>query len=523
MESSVRAFRRNLEPFEEERVAGPWRVAGHVDLVSERRYLVGWAPLDATGRLDGDAIAFRCDAAVAIAPEVCAPALEVVVNNGRIEILSPYAAELNATTLPKAGVEAAMSSIVDALARFESHAFFATEVAPELLAVGEEGVVTLLLGAYAVPPDALDAARDGAWSHPRARGCQTHAAGLATIAQSLAALAEAPVAKRLRSLASEIAQGRIRSASEAAACWHGVAMPARVETSAPGDDADIDAIARAIASSQLVEVAGAAESGRTAVLERVLAHLRGAGADVKWLDEWDASTPSRRKNAPREVARGTVWIVDDVEERPLLHSLILDHIFEMEKRAGAGLVVATRSDAPDAFAASLRARAARGVHRVNTARVPAGTDDAILEALDSEARQVLELLAVAAIPMPLDVVLSVMPGADQRVHRHLFALAGAELVAIESRRMPPGGSASLVLRVPRASVRRRVTERIPESRLRNLHRTIARIADERGNFPPLFAYQHLVEAGEAEDAASRAAAFVKESTRAQRAPFLDAI
>jgi DNA-binding NtrC family response regulator/tetratricopeptide (TPR) repeat protein len=217
--------------------------------------------------------------------------------------------------------------------------------------------------------------------------------------------------------------------------------------------------------------------------------------------------------------------VDDVEERPLLHSFLLEHLFEMERRPGAGLVVVTRSEVGEgSFAAALRSRAARGVHRVALESDPARSNlVAPLDALDAETRQVLELIAVAGIPLPLDVVLSVFPGTDQRVHRHLFALAGADLISLESRRMPPHGVVSTVLRVPSASVRRAVTERIPESRCRNLHRTIARIADERGTFPPMFAYQHLVRAGEADDAAARAAAFVKDSARAQRAPFLDAI
>ncbi len=528
MESSVRAFRRNLEPFEDERVAGPWRVAGHVDLVSERRYLVSWAPLDAAGRLDADGIAFRCDAAVAIAPDACAPALEIVANNGRVEILSPYAAKIDSTTLPPARVEAAMSSVLDTLARFEFHAFFAAEIRPELLAVNEDGTVSLLIGAYALPPDAIEATRDGsaeAWLDPRARACAADVAAIASIAESFAALADAPTAKRLRALSAEVTHGRVRSASEAAAHWNHASTPARATPPASTHaDVDLDAILRAVESSQLVEVTGPSESGRTAVLERVMARLRGQGVEVKWIDEWDAAASSRRKGAPRDVARTAVWIVDDIEERPLLHALILDHLFEMEKRAGAGLIVATRSDAADgAFAASLRARAVKGVHSVVASSVGSAIDEHTLDALDSEARQVLELIAVAGIPMPLDVVLSVMPGADRRVHRHLFALAGAGLIAIESRRMPSNGAMSLVLRVPRASVRRRVTARIPDSRLRNLHRTIARIADERGTFPPLFAYNHLVQAGENDDAAARAASFVKESTRPQRAAFLDAI
>ncbi len=527
MESSVRAFRQNLEPFEDERVAGPWRVAGHVDLVSERRYLVTWSAMDAASRLDGDGIAFRCDAAVAIAPGVCAPALEIVASNGRVEILSPYAARLDATSLPKENVEAAMSSILDTLVRFESHAFFAPELAPELIAVNEDGSISILIGAYALPADLLDVAREntaGVWSDPRTRACDAHATGIAAIAETLATMADATVAKRLRALAAAVSRGRVRSAHDAQLRWNDADRGMRDDAPAARlDGPEMDAVARAVEASQLVEVTGTSESGRTAFLEQIAARLRAAGAEVRWLDEWDAASSSRRKNAPRDVARAAVWIVDDIEERPLLQTLTLEHLFEMEKRPGAGLIVATRTDEVDAaFAASLRLRAARGVHRVGP-RMATVIEEGVLDRLDAEARQVLELIAVAGIPMPLDVVLSVIPGADRRVHRHLFALAGADLIAIETRRMPPSGAMSLVLRVPRASVRRRVTARIPDSRLRNLHRTIARIADERATFPPLFAYQHLVRAGEGDDAAARAAAFVRESTRPQRAPFLDSI
>ena len=525
MESSVRAFRRNLESFEDERVAGPWRVAGHVDLVSERRYLVSWAPVDATGRLDGDGIAFRCDAAVAIAPHGCSAALEVVANNGRVEILSPYAAQLDAETLPAGRVEAAMTSILDTLVRFEAHAFFAPQLAPELLAINEDGTIALLIGAYALPFDFIDSPRDvNTWTDPRTRARRAHATGIAGIADALAVLADAPTAKRLRALSADVAKDRVRSATEAAARWRGETAPERVDTTDPNAAVDLDAIVRAVESSHFVEIVGPPGSGRTALLERVLARLRAAGVDAKWIDEWDAAATSRRRGTPREVARGAVWLVDDIEERPLLHALVFDQVLETEKRAGAGLIVVTNSDESEgSFVSTLRARAVNGVHRVDMRARAQHSDEATLDGLDSEARQVLELIAIAGIPMPLDVVMSVIPDADRRLHRNLFALAGAELLAIESRRMPSGGSVSLVLRVPRASVRRLVTARIPESRLRNLHRTIARMADERGTFPPLFAYQHLVRADEKDDAAARAAAFVKESTRAQRAPFLDAI
>ena len=525
MESSVRAFRRNLESFEDDRAAGPWRTAGHVDLVSERRYLVSWAPFDLVGRIESDAVAFRCDAATAIVPEVCEPALEVTTNNARVEILSPHLAAVDPETLPVARIVPAMTALLDALARFEAHAFFASEVSAATLAVKENGDVALLPAAYALPPDV----REDTYTGPNdafARGCAAHAAGVAAIAEHLAAVADGALSRRLRALASRIKHGPIASASQALRAWNDDgALP---EVAAETPRARFDGVARAADSFQLIEVTGAAGSGRSHALERVVEVLRKSGAEVRSIDEWDGVAPSRRRGPARDVARAAVWVVDDVEDRPLLHALVLDHLFEMEKRPGAGLVVASRAGTNDnedhSFAATLRARATRGVHRVDVVSAAEPTaHDVPVDQIDAEARQVLEFIAVAGIPMPLDVVLSVIPGADRRVHRHLFALAGAKLIAIESRRMPSTGTVSLVLRVPSASVRRRVAERIPDSRLRNLHRTIAHIADERGTFPPLFAYQHLVRAGEADEAAARAAAFVKESTRTQRAPFLDAI
>ncbi|HEU4929260.1 MAG TPA: tetratricopeptide repeat protein, partial [Candidatus Krumholzibacteria bacterium] len=525
MESSVRAFRRNLESFEDDRTAGPWRTAGHVDLVSERRYLVSWAPFDLVGRIESDAVAFRCDAAAAIAPELCEPALEVTTNNARIEILSPHLALVGSETLPAARIAGAMSTLLEALARFEAHAFFASELSPASVAAKENGELALLPAAYALPPDAREDANAGP-NDAFVRGGTVHAAGVAAIAENLAAISDAETARRLRALAGRIKHRLVLSATDALRSWNDENAVLDVAPASPR--LALDAVARAVESFQLIEVAGKAGSGRSHALERIVEHLRKSGAEVRWIDEWDGVAPSRRRGPARDVARAAVWVVDDAEERPLLHALVLDHLFEMEKRPGAGLIVATRSGKTDqqngSFAATLRMRAARGVHRVEVESAAESTAaDGALEPMDAEARQVLEFIAVAGIPMPLDVVLSVIPGADRRVHRHLFALAGARLIAIESRRMPSTGVISLVLRVPSASVRRRVAARIPDSRLRNLHRTIAHIADERGTFPPLFAYEHLVRAGEADEAAARAAAFVKESTRAQRAPFLDAI
>jgi DNA-binding NtrC family response regulator/tetratricopeptide (TPR) repeat protein len=68
-----------------------------------------------------------------------------------------------------------------------------------------------------------------------------------------------------------------------------------------------------------------------------------------------------------------------------------------------------------------------------------------------------------------------------------------------------------------------VVDRIPDARRRNLHRTIARMGEARRAFAPMFVCEHLLRAGENAAAAAEAAAVVRDSTRAQRAPFLESL
>ncbi len=515
MESSARAFRHNLEPLEDDRVAGPWHTAGYVDLVSERRYLASWMTVDAGNRVDSDVFAFRCDAASAIAPDTCPAALEITAANGRVEILAPYGHLVEHRALTDESIADALRSLLGTLATLESHAFYACHLAPEFVCVDDQGAVVIVPAAYAFPPDAFGTTPADARTHVRV---------VAQLAERLARHAGPDLAARLRSSTADVASGAIDSSAALAAALFGGAAPAAraAETAARFDPAEVT---RAVEGSLLVEVAGPGRSGRSTALAQIADRLRGAGVPVHWIDEWDSAAAARRKGSGKDGVRSAVWIADDADDRPLLHALLLDHVSGMHDRAGAGLVVGTRGDDADPFAAQLRARAARGVYtvRLDGAGVADDPRTASIEPLEPEARQVLELVSVAGIPLPVDVVLSVFPGADRGVHRQIFALAGAGLLRVETRRIPSTASASLVLRVPSASLRRAMYDRIPESRRCNLHRTVARIADERGTFPPMFAFEHLVLGDEGAEAAARAAAFFKDSTRAQRAPFIEAI
>ncbi|HEX5131463.1 MAG TPA: sigma 54-interacting transcriptional regulator [Candidatus Krumholzibacteria bacterium] len=513
MESPVRTFRKNLEPVEKERRAGAWHVAGHVDLVSERRYLVSWTQLDPAARIEPHVITFRCEAACAIAPGGCLPALDATVDGTRIEILTPFASRLADAVFTADAVAPAMDGLLDTLTALDAHALAPLQLSAELVGVDESGSIVILPGAYAFPPDPEAAPGDDT----AANVVQT----IHAIAGVLAGHANAGTAKRLRSLALAVESGTVATPGAARAAWHGTTGDTTrwLPPAPPG--VDTQAIVAALADSKTVEISGPAGSGRTPVLACLAAELRRAGYDVQWIDEWESGTAPRRRGGGKDAARETIWLVDDADERPLLQAAVLAHVADIDRRPGAGLVLATRSDdGPGAFMATIHSRSARGVFTVNLpASRTAVTRDSGLDALDPDERQVLELVAVAGCALPIEVVLSVYPGADHPVHRHILALAGASLLRVTARRLPPGG-VSLLVSVPASALRRSVYDRIPESRRRNLHRTIARIAGERGTFAPMFVYQHLMSADAGKEAAACAAEFVNTTPRPQRAPFL---
>jgi DNA-binding NtrC family response regulator/tetratricopeptide (TPR) repeat protein len=526
MESPVGAFRRNLEPFEAEQTAGPWRFAGHGDPISERRYLVSWAALDPSVHGDAGIVAFRCESAVAIAPDACLPALEVSAAAGRVEILTPYAGPVAAPGMDDAAITATLEALGRLLEQFDAHAFHAAGLRPEFVGRDETGRFVLLPGAYAIPADAADNAREALPCAVRERARAAHVSGFATVAGALSSTASPALAARLGALHAAIADGTVTSASGAVAFVLGRTLPAPDVPGASAAEADLAPVIRAVESGQVAIVSGPPGSGRTTLLAGVREALRAAGIDAQCIDEWDGGAPARTRRAARDAAaRGAVWLVDDIDERPLLHAMVLEHAGEMERRPGAGLVIATHpgdGDADPPIVAALAHRAPRGVVTVSLAP-RGGATGAAPATTDPFAARMLELLAVAGIALPLDVLASVFPGSGRELHRHLHALCGAGVAEIESRRLPPGGAWTPVARVCSASLRRRIQEAIPEARRRSLHRTLAHVCEARGTFAPMFLYEHLSRAGDHAAAAAVAAAFVRESTRPQRAPFLDTL
>ena len=203
MESSIRAFRRNLEPFEKDRPATPLHISGHTDLVSERRCLVSWAPLDARARTAQGVLQFRADSAVAIAPAGCLPILELHAQDGRIELLTPYAAPLESCARDDGAVLRVLETLGATLSCFDQHGFHATALQPGLVGITEEGDATILPGAYLFP--ALGDARRGTTAETARREClESHLAAWIAVTRVLAPLASTSLSERLRSLPRDL-------------------------------------------------------------------------------------------------------------------------------------------------------------------------------------------------------------------------------------------------------------------------------------------------------------------------------
>src|SRR5688572_28470136 len=299
MESSIRAFRRNLEPFENDRAAPPWHVAGHTDLVSEKRYLVSWAPLDTTRRAGLSVFQFQCEAAMAIAPDGCDPVLELAAQDGRVEVLTAYAAPLESCARDDEMVLRVLDQIATTLAQFDAHAFHATALQPGLTGISDDGRAVILPGAYLLP--ALSDAHRGVTPARAAREARAaHLAGFVEIARVLAGRASETLGRTLRNLSRDVQTHAVTCARDAMALVRGE-TPAIIDAlPAPEHALQSAAIMQALANGQVVEITGAAGTGKTTVLVDLLGELRARGHTCRWIDEWDVTATQKRKGGSRD-------------------------------------------------------------------------------------------------------------------------------------------------------------------------------------------------------------------------------
>ena len=152
--SSSVAFRRNLEPFETERRLGNWRISGYADHVSERRFLLSSIRTDPSAPVDAETIAFRAAAASTITPAVL-PVVDVLVDRGRLELLSAWADPIEPATTSDETLRDFLAQLLDAVAALERSEMEISELGVAAIARKGDGTLGVLPCVCALPPLAM--------------------------------------------------------------------------------------------------------------------------------------------------------------------------------------------------------------------------------------------------------------------------------------------------------------------------------------------------------------------------------
>jgi DNA-binding NtrC family response regulator/tetratricopeptide (TPR) repeat protein len=325
---------------------------------------------------------------------------------------------------------------------------------------------------------------------------------------------------------------------------------------------DESEIASVVEDGAVVEILGGGASGKTATLHRIAAFVAsGDGREARWIDEWDLATIAKKRAAAREQpSDGAVWLIDDIDDKSIAQSRLFEQFLGHdgpEKRAGNGfsLVYAVNRSSASAdlagFLDNVKNRVGDRHRTVDLDERSVGSDDGpaarvgeilravvpdtsdgedsgverlvelLLSALLPQERQILELLSVARFPLPHEIVLSVFSESNGDLHRRVHRLAGLGLLRINYRPLPPTGQVTITFNIQSATLRRLIYDGISGERRENLHRTVARMAEDRGGVPTLFVFEHLVEGNERRPAARYGVAFLKETPREKRAAYLE--
>ena len=547
------AFRKNLEQFEPEVAVGEWRVGGYVDLVSERRYLLLRLKSDQTGGLQPGVVDFRAQTAVGLASDRCAPVVEASLKNDRLDILTPYLHSVDPATLDDDDAEAMLRSVIETLALFDRYRFEALSIGIETVGRNDAGGFVLMPNAYILPGE-------------RGR-TSAHARGVMDIVRALAGEDtpnRSPFRRRAAGIAGEDAGalGRIYEK------LFDEPLPGPVLRTEPGGadgrpPIDVTALVNDLDGGGLVEISGGASSGKSHALDAVYAALASDDSrEPRWIDEWDLAAMIKKRPAAREEGRrASVWLLDDIDDKPLAQSGLIDRLFNGgpdSQNDGNCLVYSLNpasalSKAPDRATGALEAarnRAGERFHSISLDRDPDEDEEArvrrqigkllgelgrsatagstgtqaaeeLMAAFDPQERQILELVTVARFPLPHDIVLSVFSGPNGEIHRRIHRLAGLGLLRIDYRPLPPTGQTAITVTSSSATFRRLVYGSITPERRENLHRTVARMSEDRGGVPTFFIFEQLVEGNERKQAARYGVALLKETAREKRAPFMD--
>jgi DNA-binding NtrC family response regulator/tetratricopeptide (TPR) repeat protein len=553
------AFRKNLESEAAETSAGDWRIGAYVDLVSERKYLLFRLKPERFSQVRPDVITFRAETAATLARDGCAQIADAEWKNDRLDILTPYLEMVDTAAMGDADGASLLRSVLQTLSVFERNRFDAPGLGIEAVGRDGSGKFVLMPNAYLVPATRSETAT-------LARRRSPHLTPLLNIMTALAAGDNemSSFRTRVRRVAEAVAAEEPLSLSDVHDRIFDEPLDAGTAAATipdPTSDATVDvaAIASRLREGAVIELAGGAGAGKSRTLCALYAELEEEGSPgARWIDEWDISAMAKKRAAARD-QDATVWLIDDFDDKRLVHADLTERLLD----GGAGTpgirpklaFTLNRSRLPDNVAAELEAAKHRVGDRYRTIDIDGPGDDsgsrrtmgrigellrsleaahgqrgfeteqramrAVLEALHPQECHILELVSVARFPLPHDIVLSVFSEANGELHRRIHRLAGLGLLRIDYRPLPPTGQTSITLSMQSATLRRLVYEGIAPERRENLHRTVARMGEDRGGVPTTFVFEHLVAGKERQQAAKYGVALLKETPRDRRGPFLD--
>jgi Nif-specific regulatory protein len=553
------AFRKNLESDAAEISAGDWRIGAYVDLVSERKYLLFRLKPDRFSQVRPDVITFRAETAAILAPGGCAQIADAEWKNDRLDILTPYLESVDPAAIDDADAAELLRTIVQTLDTFEGHRFDAPGLGIDSVGRDDVGSYVLMPNAYVLP-----ATSSGTSAHSP-RGSR-HLSGLGEIMRALSAdgVEATPFRTRVVRAVEAISADEILGLSDLHERLFDKTLDSGVpEAPLPDHTANpgvaVAAIASGLSDGAIVELAGGAAAGKSRSLCALYAALEGnEGPGARWIDEWDIAAMAKKRASARDNDE-SVWLIDDIGDKRLVQADMIERLFDGGAgRTGIGptlVFTLDRSTLPDNVVAELEAAKHRAGDRYRTIDIdgPDGVSgslrtirrigellrslsdedagrefeseqqgmSAVMAALDPQERQILELVSVARFPLPHDIVLSVFSEANGELHRRIHRLAGLGLLRIDYRPLPPTGQTSITLAMQSATIRRLVYGGIAPERRENLHRTVARMGEDRGGVPTTFVFEHLVEGRERPQAAKYGVMLLKESPRNRRAPFVE--
>lgn len=430
-----------------------------------------------------------------------------------------------------------------------------------------EDTVNRLSGGYddVGPSVHLDSLADlmGRFAHSGEGTSQGHAEGtdsanVGAFRRLLIETAAAVTAREIRSL-GELSERLFGQPVDPAAASF-VAGIRSVESDA--SLAETDEILSNLSGGAIIEITGGDASDKSKMLRRLASRAASTNHFVSWIDDWDLAALTRKKPASRDMVTGSVlWLIDDIEDKTFFYSQLSERLFDqdgspedrinlvytlnppeasdelvgflrtLKNRAGDRFHRLDRTETGDGTALADRvedllsvvrpaAKAASGVHG-SQSRDGLDLTEELLTHLHPEERQILELASVARVPLPHEIVRSVFTQSNGELHKRLHHLAGLDVLEVQYRKMPPSHQLSITFKIKSNSLRRAVYACITPERRENLHRTVARMAEDRGGVPTIVVFEHLIKGREPQLAAQYGVAFLKETNQEKRDPYLN--